>query len=51
MEKRRHGDIDMETWIHQTENGSLGGFPKSVYRLLTMQTDVGLFPFVDEETD
>jgi hypothetical protein len=34
----RHGDI--ETWRHQMENGSLGDFPSSVYRLLIVQTEV-----------
>ncbi len=29
MEKRRHGDMDMQTWTcrHQTENGIPGDFP------------------------
>jgi hypothetical protein len=48
METWRHGDIDMETWKHggigdirrKTENKSQGNFPKSVYRLLIVQTEV-----------
>ncbi len=45
METWKHGtwwnrDTGMETRRHETENGSPGDFPYSVYRFLIMQTEI-----------